>query len=330
MLTTYYTDEQGLLLHANQKVVLSTPESGRRSWVSLTNPTEEEINEVTAATGIDKGSLRQALDPYKIGGVDVIDGVDDGGYIAIVIDVPFEEDMTRGGHTTQLFQTYPLGIIMFNRGVVTVSLKELDSVTELIEDHARLSSVINKRSLLVLALLHAAAQSCTTILADMNRRAKQLEEQLYTSMDNEQLIKLLVISKSLIFLNASLSANRAVVHELATTNAMLKYDAEGALIRDVVRETDQALEMITIYSAVLKESVEVSASIIANNQNKVMKFLAAITLVVAVPTVVSGWFGMNVGGIPLREYEWAFWTIVLACGVGGLIVALIMRYRKLM
>lgn len=330
MLTSYYTDEQGFLQSASLETVLFPQDSGRRSWISLVNPTADEINKVTSATGIDERTLRQALDPYKIGGVDIVDGVDDGGYIAIVIDVPFEEDMTRGGHTTQLYQTYPLGLIMFNRGIVTVSLKELSSVVELVEDRARLASVINQRSMLVLAMLHATAQGCTRILADMNHRAKQLEERLYTSLDNEQLIKLLVISKSLIFLNASLSSNKTVVHTLAATNAMMKYDAEGVLIHEVVRETDQALEMITIYSAVLKESVEVSASIIANNQNKVMKFLAAVTLVVAVPTVVSGLFGMNVAGIPLRDNVGAFWIIVGACGMGGLIVAIIMRNRKLM
>ncbi|MGB9913784.1 MAG: CorA family divalent cation transporter, partial [Candidatus Kapaibacteriota bacterium] len=64
------------------------------------------------------------------------------------------------------------------------------------------------------------------------------------------------------------------------------------------------------YSSILASLMDARASIIANNLNVLMKILNIITITIMVPTFVVSLFSMNVR-IPLAEYEWAFWIILI-------------------
>lgn len=329
MLVSYVRDAQGQLSQSDGLVPIDAS-AGNRYWFQLTKPTSDELKQVVAQTGVPIRALEHALDPNQISTVEHMGDLDNGGYAALIVDVPVTESFSRGGHTSALYQTYPLGIVLFHDGVVTVSLKETDVLHSFTQDTKRIAELLGKRSLFLLEVLLCLANQCVDILDEMNKVSKDLEEKLYSSLDNEQLIKLLMISRSFIFLKTSITSNAEVVHELEMLHFMSKYDDDNAIITEVLLETKQALEMINIYTAVLKESVEVCASIIANNQNKVMKFLAAIMLITAVPTIVGGLFGMNVTGIPLANHPLAFWLIIGACFATAGGVGYIMRKRGIM
>ena len=75
-----------------------------------------------------------------------------------------------------------------------------------------------------------------------------------------------------------------------------------------------------MYSKILSRVADTFSSIISNNQNLVMKFLAAMTIIIAIPTVVSSFFGMNVP-VPFQENRFGFlYAMVIAFSlsvVGG-------------
>ena len=68
---------------------------------------------------------------------------------------------------------------------------------------------------------------------------------------------------------------------------------------DVLIEIKQAIEMSSIHLNILSGTMDAFASIISNNLNIVMKVLASITLIISIPTVISGIYGMNVDYLPL-------------------------------
>ena len=75
--------------------------------------------------------------------------------------------------------------------------------------------------------------------------------------------------------------------------------------------------MSSIYSSILSGTMGTVASVISNNLNIVMKFLTSITIVMAIPTMISSFFGMNVA-LPLHS-QFSFWIIIVAsmvfCGI---------------
>jgi magnesium transporter len=52
--------------------------------------------------------------------------------------------------------------------------------------------------------------------------------------------------------------------------------------------------MANIYTNILSSTLDAFASIIANNQNVVLKRLSVITIIVTFPVLITGLFGMNV------------------------------------
>jgi magnesium transporter len=106
------------------------------------------------------------------------------------------------------------------------------------------------------------------------------------------------------------------------------FPEDRELLEDVIIENKQALEMANIYSNILSGTMDAFASIISNNLNIVMKVLTSVTIVMAIPTMVSSFFGMNVP-LPLGG-TWAFTSIVaVASAACAAAVLLLWRTRLL-
>jgi len=135
----------------------------------------------------------------------------------------------------------------------------------------------------------------------MNKIADEIEQKLRNSMKNREILRLLELQKGLTYFNAALRSNGAVLDKLLrlcsnhNVQAFLKmYEEDEDLLEDVIIENKQAKEMVEMYSKILSRLADTFSAIISNNLNLVMKFLASMTIMLAIPTVISSFFGMNV------------------------------------
>ena len=101
------------------------------------------------------------------------------------------------------------------------------------------------------------------------------------------------------------------------------YEDDRELLEDVLIEVEQAIEMSNIYSNILSGTMDAFASIISNNLNIVMKVLTSITILMAIPTMVSSFYGMNVSGLPFAN----FGAVVIIVVILTALVAMIL-FRK--
>ncbi|NLZ83860.1 MAG: magnesium transporter CorA family protein, partial [Clostridiales bacterium] len=98
---------------------------------------------------------------------------------------------------------------------------------------------------------------------------------------------------------------------------------------DLIIENKQAIEMANIYTGILSGTMDAFASIISNNQNIVMKFLAAITIVLSIPTMVASFYGMNFVNIPGGKDPYGFYIVTLAALLITAIIAVVFKKKKL-
>jgi Mg2+ and Co2+ transporter CorA len=140
---------------------------------------------------------------------------------------------------------------------------------------------------------------------------------------NAELVEMLELEKSLVYINTSLRGNQRVLERLVRTSAVKKYAEDDDLLDDTVIENEQAIEMAGIYSGILSSTAETYATVIANNQNSIMKTLALATIVMAIPTMVFSAYGMNVDGIVYAHHPWSFAVVV---GVTFVIAAIVIGY----
>jgi magnesium transporter len=157
-----------------------------------------------------------------------------------------------------------------------------------------------------------------------------IEKEVSKSMKNKELIQLLELEKSLVYFSTSLKAIELVLNKMVRTTSIKKYPDDEDLLEDVIIENKQALEMATIYGDILSRIMDAFSAIISNNQNNVMQFLTSVTLIFSIPTIISGFFGMNVGGIPYANDSSGFWIVMLITTLICLLVTFFMSRNKLL
>ena len=123
-----------------------------------------------------------------------------------------------------------------------------------------------------------------------------------------------------------------VVDRLTRYSGVRKFPEDQELLDDVVVENLQAIEMTQIYRDIIKGTRELMSTVIDNRLNNIMKYLTSITIVMAIPTIISGMYGMNVNGkgMPLSETPWGFGAICALTLLICVLVWRVLRRRKML
>jgi magnesium transporter len=106
-----------------------------------------------------------------------------------------------------------------------------------------------------------------------------------------------------------------------------QYPEDKELLGDVIVETKQAIEMTGIYRDIINGTRELLSSVIDNRMNTIMKLLTVITLIMAIPTVISGIYGMNLDSrwMPLATTAHGF---AIVCGIIVIICVLVFLWLR--
>lgn len=262
------------------------------TWVSLIAPTESEMESVCATLGVEPAFLRAALDEEETSRIDF-----ETGQTLVVIDVPVSE---TGEKNTVIYSTLPLGIIVTERNVITVTLKNNTTLQDMSENVVKNLSTEYKTQF-VLHILLRAARRFLYYLRQIDKISSLVEKQLHQSMKNKELFQLLELEKSMVYLSTSLRSNEITMKKIAAGKVVKLYEEDRDLMDDVLIELNQAIEMASIFSGILSGMMDAFASVISNNLNIVMKALTSITVLLTIPTIIFSFYGMNVDGLPLPQ-----------------------------
>lgn len=298
---------------------ISEPAKG--SWVALTNPSQEELATTADCFDIDLTDLRSPLDEEERSRIQV-----EEGYTLIILDIP----TTENNNEKEIFYTVPFGIILKEDVILTVCLFDTPILAVFMDGRVR-NFETHKRTRFIYQMLYRNAEMFLHYLRIINKKSDEIEKKLHISQRNQELFDMLELEKGLVYITTSLRGNEVVLEKLMRSTSIPRYEDDEELLEDVIIENKQAIEMGKIYSDILSSTTDAYASVISNNLNIVMKFLSVITIVLTVPTIMTGAFGMNVGGIPCGDNPYGFWIISGVCVVITLLVGFILgrnRYFK--
>ena len=285
-------------------------------WVNLTYPSEDELNTVALTLGVEPTFLRAALDEEETSRIDT-----EEGQTLIIIDVPSVEK-----DDAVVYSTLPLGIIVTQKHIITVCLKESTIIKDFQDGLVR-NAETQKRTSFILYMLLQVAKRFLQYLKQIDKIYSYMERQLYKSQRNKELIQLLDLEKSLVYFNTSLKANEVTLEKILRGRIITLYEEDHDLLEDVLIEVRQAIEMANIYSSIVSGMMDAFASVISNNLNVTMKVLSSITILLAIPNIVFGFYGMNITtGLPLDHFWWIPLAIV---GVVVLVAAVLLKKKDL-
>lgn len=292
-------------------------------WVNLISPNMEELTEVAENFDIDIADLRAALDEEESSRVQMEDG-----YTMILVDIPFEEIRNE----QRAYTTIPLGILLVKEAIITVCSDDTVILNYFSNNRMRGFSTKKKMRFVYQILLQTTNlyQACLRLI---DKKRSEIEKRIGTEdTEDRDLINLHELETNLVYFATSLSANKVVLERLTRYERIKQYPEDKELLDDVIIENRQAIEMTNIYRDIIHGTRDLVSTVINNRLNEVMKFLASITLVMAIPTIISGLYGMNVSGkwMPLSETPYGFFIICVMIGLICIIALLILRRRKML
>jgi magnesium transporter len=296
-------------------------EMKKGAWINLVSPSEKEIKQVCEELAIQEDFIRYSLDYEEKARIDI---EEDDGTLLFIIDTPMIEKTEQG----EIYTTMPVGLIVVRDDFfITVSIKK----NRVIEDFTKgdiKGFETYKKSRFVLQILYKNAIYFLKYLKQINKETEIAESVLNKSMKNKELLKLLNLEKSLVYFTTSLKANEIVMEKTMRGKIIKLYEDDEDILEDAIIENKQAIEMSKIYSDILNGTMEAYASIISNNLNGVMKFLTSITIVLAIPTMIASFWGMNVQ-LPFQNSNLGFVFMISISALLTIIVTLWLKKKDM-
>lgn len=254
-------------------------------WVNMYAPTAEEIARVSNAAQVDIDIIKDALDDEERPRIER-----DDSRVYIIVDFPYiVQDETGPAY----YETIPIGIILTEENLITVSLKDSPIIEEFRKNRVK-EFFTFKKTRFALQILFVISSQYLRYLKQINKKTNEIERVVYKSLKNKELYAFLALEKSLVYFTTSLKSNKVVLDKILRFNYLKMYEEDKDLLEDVIIEKTQAIEMAETYHSILTGMMNGFASIISNNLNIVMKFLTSITIILSFPTMVFSLYGMNV------------------------------------
>ncbi len=292
-------------------------------WVNLVAPDMEEIVETAKQYGIDVNDMKAALDDEESSRVQLEDG-----YTMILVDIPSAEIR----NDQNAYTTIPLGILLVKNAIITVCGTETSILTHFSQNLMRGFST-KKKMRFVYQILLRTTNLYQAYLRVIDKRRAEIEHRVSVDdTEDTDLIHLHELETNLVYFATSLSANRIVLERLTRYERIEQYPEDKELLDDVIVENRQAIEMTNIYRDIIQGARELVSTILNNRLNNAMKLLTCVTLVMAIPTIISGIYGMNVSPewMPLSTTPYGFFIICAMIASMCGIALLILKKKKML
>jgi len=283
----------------HKTVAVSKPEND--TWVNIIPPLkQEEFSELSLSLDIPLDFLTDSLDIDERSRFEEEDNVK-----LVVIKTPTENNSFN--ESDAYYITIPICIILTHNQIVTVNSFDNGAIKKFLSTFQNRST--DKKNMMVLKIFEKIIQAYMDFLKEINIRRNVIEQKLYAANRNEQLLQLMRIQKSLVYFVTALRSNELLLMKIERTNFLGLNEDEKEILHDLIVDNSQGLEMANTYTNILSSTLDAFASIIANNQNEVLKRLSVITIVLTFPVLVASIYGMNVP-IPYSKSPYAFYIPV--------------------
>ena len=282
---------------------LSALPADERIWIQLTNPNEIEVHRVIDELKIPEDFVRSALDDEE---GPRLDEDDDTHYTLTVFDIPV---IQRESGSDAPYTTIPLSIIQKGNLTVTVCLQENFKFHEIKQGTLRTNILLDSKKITYQFLL-AFHSLYEVYLRAIDKSSTRLESKLMEAHDADtNLRELMRLKNALIYFASSLRQNIVLAEKLMNQKNLTEDDVET--MENIAVEIKQAFATCNLQRELMTETMSTYANIISNQLAERMRLLTIVTIILAIPTLIAGIYGMNVH-LPFDQLPGlnSFWIII--------------------
>ncbi|MGX7352734.1 hypothetical protein RU97_GL002499 [Enterococcus canis] len=276
-------------------------------WICAEQPTKEEIDYLISTYQLPHDYVTGILDDDENSRFEGLHQNSLEEPALLLLQYPVKS-LSPSGYNQ--LNTYPLALIMTtNNKVISVANHPADFIQKAMNSQYDLSKE-HLQEEIVVHLAWFLSLSYNDYLKTLGEKTDSLESELQVTTQNKQLYQVMDFQKSLVYFEAALKANRDVLGALYKARVFENSQQHLPRLHDVIVETRQALTTTQIQMQIVDKISETFSAIVSNNLNNVMKILTSLTIVLTIPTIIGGVFGMNVK-LPFANREDAFWWIFI-------------------
>lgn len=273
-------------------------------WVRIYSSSEDELEKLSEEQNIPLDFLIDSLDQNEVARLEIKNDC-----ILIIFQSPFlqnpEEDNVD-------YRTTPYGMIVKQDTLYTISKEKIKLLTNFV-NYGNLDISVNNKKGMVLEMLQNTSNLYLNSLKKINERHESIEKNMFDTKDSQFLMELQHLKKSLVYFTTAIKSNLNVLGKLKRNTLLHFNEEELDLLEDVGIDLKQALDLSEIYTNIIVGTLHTFTSLISNDISNVMKFLTSVTIILMIPNLVSGIYGMNIEGLPFAKDHHAFLILIFVC-----------------
>lgn len=272
---------------------------GEDAWVHLGAPTDAELQDLISAYDLDEDIVRDVLDKSELSRSEFSKGVQ---YVFLRPAM-----RTRIGEV----KTRPLLAILHPKVFITIATSMAVTANDIATMGDRSKVSTSKRASMLLATINTIVAEYEQLLQHTDEYIGSIRKKLRShEVGNKDFVHFVTIEDNLNEYQTCLRDTLTVIERLHDNSHGLFSARELETIEDITLYVRQLLSAVSSLTQTIN-SIRNAYSTIANNTlNQRMKLLTALTVLIALPNVFYGMYGMNVP-LPFQEEGWAYPTIVL-------------------
>ncbi|MEI5994855.1 magnesium transporter CorA family protein [Candidatus Enterococcus mansonii] len=306
----------------NGQFTPSTSDTEDTIWLAVEKPTEEEINQLVTTYKLPKDYITGVLDDDENSRFEGLHQNTLEQPALMLVQYP-HATVSPSGYTQ--LDTFPFAVILTTNGkVITVINNSADFLKKALANPIP-DSKLPVQEMLILYLSWHISTCYNRFLKELITETNKLEGELKVSTENSQLYQIMDIQKSLVYFESAINSNLEVLNMLYNAKIFSNPRAHLPHLHDILVETKQAATTTKIQLKLVDKISDTFSAIVSNNLNNVMKILTSLTIVLTIPTIIGGIFGMNVK-LPFANREDAFFWIFIV--TTGTCIFVIRRLKK--
>ncbi len=265
----------------------------RGSWINVSAPDKDELIALEKKYDLDADLLDDGIDLYEAPRLER-EGKD--LYIYVRYSRP------HGEHTS----THPLLIVITPDNIITISRTNAEPLENLV---SRGNVVTTQKVKLVLEILEEVNHGYRTHLNTVTKRILSTRNKLSkTIIRNSDVLNFIDIEEDLNEFLAALQPYGIVLQALRGGKYIKVHEYDEDLIEDLQLSSSELIELTKSRLKTIQNIREAYTAIATNSLNQIFKRLTSIAIFMSIPTIIGGFYGMNLA-LPFAENPNAFWIV---------------------
>ena len=290
-------------------------------WISIFEPLPHERLDLIEKYEVTQELLDYAIDPYEKARVEIDP---DAGVTLLIFDVYVPT------HAVTAPQTAPIGIMLTANNIITFTNAKTNFVNgiianqlQLLKKHEENGDKLN----LVFPVLYRLSTDYFGPLRRADQQRQEIQRNLQRRTGRQAITQFMEIETGLVYILTSLKGNVSLLEEFKRGFGNHITTKQYNDLDDVIVEAQQGLEMAQMTSDVSARVSNAYSKVLDSDLNQTMKYLTIYSIVLSIPTIVSGFYGENVK-LPLANgtYSWVFTIFITIVLMLACVIFLINRH----